>query len=452
MSAIPCHASRLLTGALILLCSLASMAAELTIDVFTARGSGIAENAYLILGEQDAVLIDGAWLTADGAALAAQIAASGRTLKYVLITHGHPDHYMGLAPVIARFPQARVLARPEVRREIETEFRAKWRHWQPVFGDQLPREPVLPEVFSGERTLLEGQEIVWVDMPPAETMHATAFHVPSLRAVIGGDVVFSGMHAYFADLDNPRGWITALEQLRDLAPAQVYPGHGPPGDARLLDDAIAYMQEYASVAAIGVPLPEIVRHMTARFPTLKAPEILWWTRGPGFGAFGPRAHGVPAEVLDGLPEPLSYPTQGSGCSGTQRRLVSRLFNEGFTGADMAVLDEVLSPGFEFNDPHFPPGVAGLKALVMKNNSSFAGWHFELHDRVCDGDRIAVRWSGRGRHVNSFMGETPTQKDIELKGISIYRVKDGRIEADWVVPDNLGFLTQLGVMQPPDMTR
>lgn len=452
MPVISDHASRLAAGVLLLLCSLACRAAPLTIEIFTARGSGIAENAYLILGQHDAVLIDGAWLTADGTALADMIAASGRTLKYVLITHGHPDHYMGLGPVTARFPEARVLARPEVRREIETEFRAKWRHWQPVFGDQLPREPVVPAIFTGDRILLEDQDIVWIDMPPAETLHATAFHVPSLRAVIGGDVVFSGMHAYFADLDNPRGWITALEQLRELAPAQVYPGHGPPGDARLLDEAISYMQEYAAVAAVGVPLPEIVRHMTSRFPTLKAPEILWWTRGPGFGAFGPRAHGVPAEVLDRLPEPLSYPTQGSGCSATQRRLVTRLFDDGFTGADMSVLDEVLSPAFEFNDPNFPAGVAGLKALVAKNNASFDDWHFDIHDRLCDGDRIVVRWSGHGRHVNSFMGETPTHRAIELKGISIYRVRDGRIDADWVIPDNLGFLTQLGVMKPPDMTR
>ncbi|MGE0226632.1 MAG: ester cyclase [Acetobacteraceae bacterium] len=438
--------------AVLWLWTLGCTASPLSVEVFTARVSGISENAYLILGERGAVLIDGPWLRADGEALAERIAASGRRLQHVLITHGHPDHYMGLGPVITRFPDARVLARPEVRREIVTEFRAKSRHWQPVYGDQLPRAPVVPETFTGDRTLLEGEEIKWIDMPPAETLHATAFHVPSLRAVFGGDVVFSGMHAYFADLDNPEGWIGALEQLRDLAPTEVYPGHGPPGDASLLEHAIDYMREYASVAAVGVPLPEIVRHMTARFPALQAPEILWWTRGPGFGAFGPRTHGVPAEVLDRLPEPLAYPTQGSGCSATQRHLVSRLFHAGFTGADMAVLDEVLSPAFEFHDPNFPPGIAGLKALVTRNNASFAGWHFELHDQFCDGDRIAVRWRGRGRHVGSFMGETPTQKEIALTGISIYRVADGRIAADWVIPDNLGFLIQLGVLQPPDMSR
>ena len=135
-----------------------------------------------------------------------------------------------------------------------------------------------------------------------------------------------------------------------------------------------------------------------------------------------------------------------------RALVEKLFNQGFSGGNLSVLDEVMSEDIHFHDPMFPEGLEGIKALVKKNNDSFEGWHFKMHDLLCDGDKVTVRWSGYGKHVASFMGETVTHNNVELNGISIYRIKAGKIVADWVVPDNLGFLMQIGVLEPVDMTR
>ncbi len=89
--------------------------------------------------------------------------------------------------------------------------------------------------------------------------------------------------------------------------------------------------------------------------------------------------------------------------------------------------------------------------MKKNNESFEGWHFKMNDILCDASKVTVRWTGQGKHVASFMGEKVTQKDIELSGISIYQIEGNKIVADWVVPDNLGFLMQIGVLQPTDMT-
>lgn len=141
----------------------------------------------------------------------------------------------------------------------------------------------------------------------------------------------------------------------------------------------------------------------------------------------------------------------ASCSAGNQALVEKLFYKGFSGGNMQVLDEVMSKDIHFVDPMFPPGLEGIKALVKKNNDSFEGWHFKMHLVLCDGDKVTVRWSGYGKHTGSFMGEEPTGNDIELTGISIYQVKDNKIIADWVVPDNLGFLMQTGVLAPTDMT-
>lgn len=132
-------------------------------------------------------------------------------------------------------------------------------------------------------------------------------------------------------------------------------------------------------------------------------------------------------------------------------IVKRLFLEGFSGGNLDVIDEVISPDFDLQDPNLPPGIEGLKAIVKKNNDAFENWHFTLHDVIAADDKVVVRWTGSGIHANSFMGETPTAKEIQLNGIGIYQVLDDKIVTDWVVPDNINFLEQLGIMKPMEMT-
>ena len=134
-----------------------------------------------------------------------------------------------------------------------------------------------------------------------------------------------------------------------------------------------------------------------------------------------------------------------------KEVVRRLLMDCFSGGHIEVLDEVLSPDFEFEYPNLPPGIDGLKAIVRKNNDSFKGWKFTMHDVLAVEDKVVVRWSAAGIHVKPFLGEPPTNKEVRLKGIAIYLLKDGRVLKDWVEPDNLGFLTQLGVLGPIDFT-
>jgi len=282
------------------LCTAAS-AADLKVQEYESRHSGIGEKAVLVTGDEHAVLIDALWLLADGDELANWIASKDQKLTHILLTHGHPDHYMGLGPVVERFPDVQVLARQPIIDEIRYQFPSKWVHWQPMYGKQLPLEPVVPQLLTGQSMMVDGQEIVFIDLPPAETMAATAYYVPSARALIAGDIVFSKMHPYFADLNNPTSWIGALETLKAAGEIDdVFPGHGPRGDARLLDDQIAYMKAYRDIARPGVPLRVYAPEMMAAYPDY-APTFLWWTRGPGFGIAGPRALGVPEAIIEKLP-------------------------------------------------------------------------------------------------------------------------------------------------------
>jgi len=144
----------------------------------------------------------------------------------------------------------------------------------------------------------------------------------------------------------------------------------------------------------------------------------------------------------------------ASCSGETRALVEKLLYSGFSGGNMEVIEQVFSPDIRFEDPMFPPGLEGIKALVKKNNDAMSNWQFAIEDMFCDENKAAVRWTANGIHTGSFMHEEPTGSPVELKGIVIYEIQGQKIMRDWLMSDNLGFLTQIGILshEKVDMTR
>src|ERR1700757_2012472 len=74
----------------------------------------VANSSTLIYGERDAVLVDTFLTTEQTQTLSDWVAASGKNLAAIYITHGHGDHFFGLAPLLQRFPNARAFATPAV--------------------------------------------------------------------------------------------------------------------------------------------------------------------------------------------------------------------------------------------------------------------------------------------------------------------------------------------------
>jgi glyoxylase-like metal-dependent hydrolase (beta-lactamase superfamily II) len=61
-------------------------------------------SSTLIYGDRDAVLVDALMTMGEGRALAGWVAAHGRDLTTIYITHGHGNQFFGAAAVLERFP------------------------------------------------------------------------------------------------------------------------------------------------------------------------------------------------------------------------------------------------------------------------------------------------------------------------------------------------------------
>jgi predicted ester cyclase len=65
--------------------------------------------------------------------------------------------------------------------------------------------------------------------------------------------------------------------------------------------------------------------------------------------------------------------------------------------------------------------------------------------------VVTRLIGRGTFLGDFQGISANGKVIEITGITIHRVVDGKLVEHWANIDGLGFLQQLGALPAPAET-
>jgi len=119
--------------------------------------------ATLICGHRDAILVD-ALLTLDQARrLAGWIAAHGKNLTSVYITHAHGDHWFGLSAILDRYPAARALTLPaaldQMHRLNTPEIVAAF--WETRFPGKLPDKLMFPPSRSPVPLLTPARAISW---------------------------------------------------------------------------------------------------------------------------------------------------------------------------------------------------------------------------------------------------------------------------------------------------
>lgn len=238
---------------------------------FPAGEHGFFRAPVLISGVREAILIDGGFTLSDGRALADAIKSGGKTLSTIYISQSDPDY--GLGPVKAAFPAARVIAAPATIAAIKANVEKKLATWGPQLKDNGPQtlaDIVMPEPFEGRTIQLEGQTIEIVDAD--DLANRRYLRVPSLNAIFGGVLVFSGVHVWTADTSSTAAradWIKTLDAMIAHKPAVVIPGHMAPNpaiDASALDYTRDYLLAFEEERIKATDSAALIAAMTKRYP------------------------------------------------------------------------------------------------------------------------------------------------------------------------------------------
>ena len=242
----------------------------------------VPSSATLISGERDAVLVDTFLTVEQSTALVNWVAQSGKNLTTIYVTHGHGDHFFGIAAIQERFPKARALATPGVvkvmQKQASPESLADF--WNARFPGQIADRLVIAEPLYGNVIDLEGEELVAIELGHTDTDHTTCLHVPSVGLVVAGDAVYNDVHLHLGE-SNPqtrREWMAALDTIEALHPRAVIAGHKRPGtddDPRIIEETRQYIRDFDRVAQTTTTARELYDQVLSLYPQRVNPGALW---------------------------------------------------------------------------------------------------------------------------------------------------------------------------------
>lgn len=130
---------------------------------------------------------------------------------------------------------------------------------------------------------------------------------------------------------------------------------------------------------------------------------------------------------------------------SNRAFIKGFYDEVFDGRNLDAADELVAEGFVGHDlPQGAPfGREGFKKYYRDIFRAFPDLEYRIEDVVADEDKAVVRWVGKGTHGGDFRDMVPTGKPVTIKGISIFRIRDGKITELWNETDVAGLIEQLG---------
>lgn len=124
-----------------------------------------------------------------------------------------------------------------------------------------------------------------------------------------------------------------------------------------------------------------------------------------------------------------------------RRFYERAWNLG----DLTVIDELLAPDFvnhevtDASESHRDL----YKQAIIESRTAFPDWSITIDNLIAEGDQVAAHWRARGTHTGRAWSIEPSGRQLDMAGITIVRVVNGKITDFWKHDNGYLFWQQSG---------
>lgn len=107
------------------------------------------------------------------------------------------------------------------------------------------------------------------------------------------------------------------------------------------------------------------------------------------------------------------------------------------------LDNLLDDKFTYTGDGFVFNKDEYIGFMQDMKAAFSGLKMEFPNIIVDGDMASIRFISTAVNTGKFMGAPANKKNLEVHGIFMRKVKNGKVMQEWQTTDLLGVMAQIG---------
>jgi glyoxylase-like metal-dependent hydrolase (beta-lactamase superfamily II) len=262
-----------------------SRRAGLRLEEVGADSTAFDVTATLVIGPTEVLLWDAQYHLSDAKRLADRVAATGKHLTAIVISHPDHDHYMGAAVLVERFPGTPVYFTPtaldEYRKTAAQALEGEKR--RPT--KEAPDSVVTGQPLPSNRLTVDGETIEVIPDLAGDVLRPTnsVLWIPSLGTVLAADLAFNGVHPWLGSSDESSraAWRQALQKVAKLHPKRVVAGHkrdvAAPDSPDVLTFMDHYLADFDSLRKVSTSADGFFSAVKQKYPDLAVAGLAWYS-------------------------------------------------------------------------------------------------------------------------------------------------------------------------------